>query len=80
MDTIHKKRLKKDYPHFDTFFVGSPEYRDGYDRIFGSKNGESKKFQEQEVVQEVVSVRTHAQKVPRKNARKNSRKVAPSKA
>jgi len=39
-DTIHKR--KKDYPHFDKFYVSSPEYREGYDRIFGSKHEKGK--------------------------------------
>lgn len=44
MDKLHKKRNKKDYPHFDKFFVGSPEYAEGYERIFGkkAKNGTKK--------------------------------------
>jgi hypothetical protein len=36
-DTIHKKKLKKDYPHFDKFYVGSKQYGEGYDRIFKKK-------------------------------------------
>ena len=39
-DTIHKK--KKDWPHFDRIHLGSDAYAEGYDRIFGSKNGKKK--------------------------------------
>lgn len=39
-DTIHKK--KKDYPHFDKFYVGSREYAEGYKRIFGKKKAKKK--------------------------------------
>ena len=39
-DTIHKK--KKNWPHFDAIHLGSKEYAEGYDRIFGSKHGKKK--------------------------------------
>lgn len=42
-DSIHKKRNKKDYPHFDKFFVYGKAYSEGYDRIFGKKKKKSKK-------------------------------------
>lgn len=44
-DKIHKK--KKDYPHFDKFFVGGKDYADGYDRIFGKKKKPKKKKKSQ---------------------------------
>lgn len=39
-DTIHKK--KKNWPHFDKIHLGSEEYAEGWERIFGSKNGKKK--------------------------------------
>jgi hypothetical protein len=35
-DTIHGK--KKIWPHFDTIYLSSDAYSEGYDRIFRSKN------------------------------------------
>lgn len=74
-DKIHGK--KKDYPHFDKFYVGSPDYQENFDRIFRKKarNGKKgNKLQEQGGVQKVAGLRSHAQSLQRKDARKNKRK------
>lgn len=72
-DTIHKN--KKDYPHFDKFYVGSPSYAEGYERIFGKgKNGKKgKKLQKQESLQKVARVRTYSQSISRQDSGENSR-------
>lgn len=38
-DKIHKKR--KDWPHFDKMYLSSEAYAEGYDRIFGKKEGKN---------------------------------------
>lgn len=43
-DTIHGK--KKSWPHFDTFYVNSNAYAEGYNRIFGKKDEDETEINE----------------------------------
>lgn len=45
-DKIHNKRQHKSWPHFDSIYLSSEAYAEGYDRIFGGKKAENEKKHE----------------------------------